>query len=342
MRIYKTIVDDLPMSYAVGWLNRGGKLYGIAASEGRDRCIVFDPDQRSEPETVWTDAGGTMSISQIKGDGTFLAVQNFFKGFQAASACIVCAKPLVTGGWQVEKYLDLPYVHRFDVVEVEGKQFLLACTLCDGKEYKQDWSRPGRVWLGEMKEDGCELKTLIPGITKNHGFYRGRRNGRNVVLVSGMEGLFEIQIPERSDGEWRWERLMEKEISDAAVVDLDQDGEDEIVTIEGFHGTRVVVNKLSGGQWREVYSCPVKFGHVVWGGNMLGRNSLLIGYREENAPLILMRKKEGPDFRMEHIFIDELEGPTNISVLSEENRGRILCSCGRTQRVVIYDLTEES
>lgn len=340
MRIHKTKVDNLSMSYAVGWLNCNGAVWGIAASEGKDRCFLFDPEDPGRQECVWRDAGGTMSISQIEADGTFLAVQNFFKGFNSNTACIVKAAPGIDGRWTVEKYLDLPYVHRFDVIDVEEKRFLLAATLCDGKDFKEDWSRPGRVWLGEMTEEGCRLETLIPGITKNHGFYRGLRDGRQVVLISGMEGLFEIRIPERPDGEWKWEKLMDKEISDAAVADIDNDGMDEIMTIEGFHGSRAVVNKLVEGRWTEVYSFPVKFGHVVWGGTILGKNSMLIGYREENAPLILMRKKEGPDFRMEHIYIDELEGPTNISVLDQGNRCRILCSCGKTQQVVIYELTE--
>ena len=103
MRICKTKVANLNMSYAVSWLNCDGKLKAVAASEGKDRCIVFNPDHPEEQECVWTDEGGTMSISQIGTKGEFLAVQNFFKGFNSAGACIVKARPGVSGGWSTEK-----------------------------------------------------------------------------------------------------------------------------------------------------------------------------------------------------------------------------------------------
>lgn len=344
VKIKKTIVGQLPMSYAVSWLNCDGSIKGIAASEGNADCFIFDLDDFENKEVVWQEAGGTMSISQVKQDGSFLAVQNFYKGFNAKTACIVKALPIGDKQWRVEKYLDLPYVHRFEVVEVGDEQFILAATLCDEKEFKEDWRKPGRVWFGKIPEsldEPCELKTLITGITKNHGYYQGVYNQQRVVLISGQEGLYEIKIPKEADGEWEYQQLIsEKEISDATILDIDHDGEDEIITIEGFHGDRVVVNKKIEGEWKEVYSYPVKFGHVVWGGNILGSNCLVVGYRQENAALILMKKSEQEGFYMDQIVIDEHEAPTNISVLNSESTCKILCSCGGTQRVVLYELTK--
>lgn len=342
MKISKTVAADLPMCYAVGWIVQNGRLFGAAASEGTAGCILFDPEHPEETVTVWDHAGGTMGIVQTQEDGTFLAVQNFFKGFRSAAACIVRAEPEPGGTWQVKKLLDLPYVHRFDVIGIEGTRFLLASTLCDAKDYTEDWSRPGRVWLGKLPEDSageCCLKTLIPGITKNHGFYRGFHRGRPVVLISGMEGLFEIHIPDSPDGRWDYEKLLDREVSEAAVVDLDGDGEEELVTIEGFHGNQVVVNRYENGSYRPVYTYPVTFGHVVWGGIILGRPSIIIGYREDNAALILMRKRPGDGFSMEQIVLDEHQGPANISVQNTENSCKILCACGKTQQIALYELT---
>ena len=43
---------------------------------------------------------------------------------------------------------------------------------------------------------------------------------------------------------------------------------------------------------------------------------------------------------MEHFVIDEHIGPTNISVLSTKEECKILCSCGKTQEVVVYEITQ--
>lgn len=346
MKIEKQEITALKFSYAVSWFHRCGRLYGVAASEMAEggKCIMFPMDHPDQIETIWENAGGTMSIAQIREDGSFLAVQNFFKGFQSSTACIVKAVPAESGGWSVEKYLDLPYVHRFEIVTVGENPFLLAATLCDKKDFRDDWSHPGRVYLGRMTKEGrdCRLMTLINGITKNHGYCQMMHDGRHVVAVTGQEGLFEITVPENPDGEWKYENLIPTEISDVTFVDLDQDGTDEIVTIEKFHGNQIVIYKKDGQNWNRVYSYPVNFGHVVWGGRILGKPGLLVAYREDNAALILMRlrKSEQNRFYMEHTVLDEHEGPTNLAVTGDDSICRILCSCGKTERVVVYTLVK--
>lgn len=138
MKIQKDIVCDLPMAYAVSIFSSGDQEMGVAASEGKDVCVFFDLSNSDRREIVWEDAGGTMSISQIDDAGSFLAVQNFFKGFQSETACIVKALHKKEGKWEIEKYLDLPYVHRFDVWEIQNRRFLLAATLCEKKAYPDD------------------------------------------------------------------------------------------------------------------------------------------------------------------------------------------------------------
>lgn len=341
MCIQKEILMDLPMSYAISFLDKQGRQMCVCASEGTGGCYAFPVDQPSQVETVWENAGGTMSISQIAPDGTFLAVQNFFKGFNAKTGRLVKAVP-AEDGWQTQHFMDTPYLHRFDVIDVEDKQFLIACALCEHKEFREDWSRPGKVTLGVLsagQQPPQEMKVLIPSLTKNHGFYRGEHNGRKVVLIAGMEGLYEVRIPEKADGEWASDLLIPREISDACIVDIDDDGVEEIVTIEGFHGDHIAVNKLVDGEWQVVYSYPAPFAHVVWGGKVLGRNSLLLAYRNDNGALMLFRKADRADgFSMEHLVIDELISPTNLVVESSEDCFTIYCSCGKTQQVARYTL----
>jgi hypothetical protein len=342
MIISKHLVSKLPMSYAVSLFDLPSGLHAVAASEGEDGCLFFRPDDLNKVERVWEKSGGTMSIANIDENGGFLAVQNFFKGFNSKTAKIVKASRRADGKWDVSDYLSLPYVHRFDVLTVEGARFLIACTLCDDKDFKDDWSRPGRIWLGKINRDGsCKLDTLFKGITKNHGFFKGVHNGRPIILVTGVEGIFEITPPDVADGKWPCEKIFDREVSEAIFFDLDDDGDDELITIEPFHGNRVVIYKNSSEGYQEVYSLPVNFGHVIWGGKILGEPSLLVGYRLDNAPLVLLRKKLGNGWYMEQQFIDEHIGPTNISVRSEENECLILCSAGKSQEVLIYRLRDQ-
>lgn len=343
IRIDKEVILNLPMSYAINFLHTPTGMLGVCASEGLGGCFTFPVDTLVPVQRVWENAGGCMSISQIAPDGTFLAVQNFFKGFNAKQGCIVRSAPDGRGGWHTEPFLTLPYLHRFDVIDVEGRKYLIAATLCRNKEFKEDWSTPGAVYIGELRngmDPPEELRPLIPALTKNHGFYRGTHNGQNCLLISGMEGVFEIGIPQHAGDEWQVECLLEREISDAAIVDIDGDGAEELVAIEGFHGDHITINKLIDGAWQEVYRYPAPFAHVVWGGDILGKPGLLLAYRNDNGGLLLMRRSEKTGaYYMEHLYIDELVSPTNLAVDSRADVCRIYASCGRTQQVVRYTLT---
>ena len=137
-------------------------------------------------------------------------------------------------------------------------------------------------------------------------------------------------------------RLLDREISDAAVVDIDGDGIEELIAIEGFHGGHITINKPVKGGWQEVYRYPAPFAHVVWGGSVLGAPALILAYRDDNGALMLLRKSaRSGAYYMEHFVIDELVSPTNLMVDSAGDVCRIYASCGRTQQVVLYTLTRE-
>lgn len=341
--VEKEVILNLPMAYAVSFLNAGKDELLVCASEGLGGCFTYPRDGVSPINTVWENAGGCMSISQVAADGTFLAVQNFFKGFNAKEACLTKSVPDGRGGWETSLFLDFPYLHRFETIDVEDQKFIILSKLCAKKEFKEDWSKPGTVYLGKINrslEPPVELEQLIPSLTKNHGFYRGRRLGRDILLISGEEGLFEVEIPKRKHLPWKVVKLLDREISDAAVVDIDGDGVEELVTIEGFHGDHIAVNKLQDGAWTEVYRYPAPFAHVVWGGMILGRQSLLLAYRNDNGALMLLRKSDKPGaYYMDHLVIDEMVSPTNCAVDSRLDCCLIHSCNGKTQQVVRYRLT---
>lgn len=342
MKIRREEILSLPMCYAVSELRTPQGALGVCASEGLGGCRVYAKDAPSRQTSVWENAGGCMSISQLEEDGTFLAVQNFFPGFDAKQAHLVKAKP-DGEGWRVEPFMDTPYLHRFDVIHRQGRRFLVTCTLCGSKAFRDDWSAPGQVCVGELvngTQSPARMESLIPALTKNHGFWHGTHGGREVLLIAGMEGLYEVAVPGGADGEWAAERLLNREISDATVVDIDGDGVEELVTIEGFHGDHVAVNKWVNDRWEIVYRCPAPFAHVVWGGNVLGKPGLLLAYRGDNGALMLLRKSSRQGgFYMDHTMIDELVCPTNFTVQSRKELCVIDAACAGTQKIMRYSLS---
>ena len=52
-----------------------------------------------------------------------------------------------------------------------------------------------------------------------------------------------IDPPEKENGEWKTEFILEGQIGEIATADLDGDGIEEIMTIEPFHGNRIQIYK---------------------------------------------------------------------------------------------------
>ena len=343
MKISRREIASMVYPYAVSVFPLPSGPRVIVAAETKGECLSISVDDLSR-ETIWRDMGGTMNVCQLNQEGEFLAVQEFYKGNNSKTACLVRTSRR-DGRWVTERFLDLPFLHRFCLANVKGTRFAVISTLARDKENREDWSRPGSTYVMRLP-DGADrpgdLVPLISGITRNHGMFKGRHRGREVVMVSGGEGLFEIRIPEHPDGKWEYERLLDREVSDMTVFDLDGDGAEEIITIEKFHGSRLSVNRPSAAGWREIYSYPIDFGHALWAGNVLGRPGLLIGYRGANAALLLMRptgEKDGVP-TMETTVIDEHEAPTNIDVLERGGVCLIFSCSGAKNRVVLYELAD--
>jgi hypothetical protein len=325
MKIHRQHLCDLPFCYAVSPLTIDGRLHYILATDDEGPCYSID-SVTLEQKIVWESPGGTMSIVPLPGtNGEFLASQRFFPGFNASGCEIVHARYL-GGRWQVSPWMKVPYLHRFDILSRGGVNYLLFCTLAEDKKNTEDWSRPGKLYAAELPSDFTRpdaLNEIAGGMTRNHGYCRLERAGYSAALTGCDEGVFEVLPPEHKGGAWTVTKLLDRRVSDVAVCDIDGDGQEELATIEPFHGTDFVVYHQTRGGYAEMYRYPGKmaFVHTVWGGLLRGQPVFLGGCRALTKELFKLRWSEG---RIREELIDTGKGPSNVAVIPGGDRDIIL------------------
>lgn len=340
LKVKKTVACRFVYPYAVCVYDspRGKRVMCATESEGKG--YSFSAVDCGDLEEVWSGPGGTMTIVP-DGYDSFFVTHEFYKGFRSAKSHVSHISRRPDGGYDCEKYFDLPYLHRFSILELGDEKWLVGGTLCDSKEFKDDWSKPGRIYVGKVEyPKPMELRVVQSGITKNHGMYCGPFAGHEkVVICTGVEGAFAVFPPEKDGEDWRVEKILDCEISDIRVADLDGDGVEELVTIEGFHGNLMKVYKKVEEGYREVYRYPIVFGHPIWCGMLLGRPRIIIGYKEANSGLFVLTPRTDTDrMSMEVQMIDELEQFSNIDVWDEGDRFDIFAACS-SGNVIKYELS---
>jgi len=344
MNIERKILSPLAGVYSVSALRGGGRTRVIAASETPGgSCLLLDPEG-GEPTTVWKGPGGTMSIVPASPE-RILAVQQFYAGFDAARSIV--AEAVAAPGsdtWTVREQLKLPFLHRLAGVTPGPNPTLLACTLCASKANVDDWSKPGAVYRIEtdpLSPDAWQPKTVIERIHRNHGFSNTTIDGERVALVSGMEGLFAITLPGDRGKAWSYSQLLTTDVSDAAAVDWDGDGTEEIVTIEPFHGHRYVFYKRAkNGAWQIIHEMPCLLGHSLWAGEVLGRKALILGERMGEGRIQIVFPTAGSPSEWEVLIVDRATGGTNVTVLQATDRLLEFVSANNdNNQVVLYRIT---
>lgn len=347
MKSDKKVIANLNKCYAVAPLFYKGKNHFLVAAEKADPCLLFDPDGNLV-ETVWTEPGGVMSMVQVPGsDGQFLATHKFYSPNDSKDAKIVVATPLETGGWNIRTLVNLPHVHRFDIVSRNGVYYLIACALKSGHEYKDDWSMPGKVYVavlpkdlsGYAEEHQLELSVIKDNMLKNHGYYKVLDEGIETSIISAENGVFQFIPPENPDKQWEIRQLLNTPASDAVLVDFDEDGEKELAVLAPFHGESISIYKKKEGSFEKEfeYEKPAEFSHAIYGGMLCGKPALVIGHRQGERNLIAFTYNPDAD-TYETQILDKDCGPANIYHYTKDGKDILISANRETDEVAMYVL----
>lgn len=348
MKIEKKVMGNLTKCYSIAPLRYKGTDHILVAAEKVDRCLLFDTEGNLE-DTIWTEPGGVMTMVQVPGtDGQFLATQKFYSPNDSKEAKIVIVTPDEENGWEVKTLVDLPFVHRFHIVERNGINYLIACTLKSGHESKDDWSSPGKVYgavlpddlSGYNEEHQLLLKVIKDNMLKNHGYYKVEDGGLQTSIISSDSGVYQFIPPEQPSGEWEIRQLINEAASDAVFVDFDEDGEKELATISPFHGDKISIWKKIDGEYREVYvyDQPAEFNHAIFGGMLCGRPALVIGHRQGERKLLAFTYNPVQK-SYEAQMIDQNCGPANVYKYTKNGKEILISTNHGIDEIAMYTLT---
>lgn len=342
MRIIKKHLDEMYRAYAASSMEINGELNLLIASEEKGHpCYTYSGNDFNHRHTIWENGGGCMSIIPIPNrKNEFLAVRDFYLKESPSNACLVWGH-LIDGEWSIETVIKLPYLHRFDIWNIEGENYVIAATIADEKLSKDDWSHPGSIYYAKLPEvptDGLDLKVLKNDLYRNHGYSRHIVDGKPHGTFGCDQGVFEV-IPNK-EGKWQVVQLMKGEIGEVAWCDLDGDGHDELMTIEAFHGNTMKIYKLIDGEYNEIYTYPyeIDFAHTLVGTTLCGVPSFVGGVRRVNSELFYIQWVNG---KCQESIIERGVGPANLAVVNLEECDLIISANHTKNEAAVYKVVKD-
>ena len=292
MKIKRQVLREFSAPYAVNIHRIGGREKVVFAAELDSLCVGVWADTL-EQEALWEGQGGTMNTFQLNEKGDFLAIQRFYRGFQCGMPALSRRRNRKINGSR-PKSRTCPFATA--CVWWKSRAFPTWCAAFCVRIRKIPKTGPSRaVWWCRKFPGRRGNRFPLPRLWRESiksWYFPGTLDGKNTILVTGQEGIFQLEIPAGLDDPWSYTKLMDQETSDCTVLDVDEDGEDEIIAIEKFHGNRVVVYKRQGRDME----AGIYLSGGIWPRYLerhdFSRPAFLIGYRAANAALLLFRLKE--------------------------------------------------
>lgn len=325
-------LDDLLRAYAASILEIDGETCCLVASEEKGYpCYMYSGQNFENREVVWEDGGGCMSIIQIPNKiNEFVAVREFYLKESPSRSKLVWGKYSKETGWVIKDLYDLAYVHRFDIYRKGDKNFLVAATIADDKDFKDDWTRPGSIYLGQLPDDLDNEKLVLNkiggGYFRNHGYYQFEGAG----YFTSDQGIERLIVNE--DGSYQFEHILDGMIGEVALMDIKNSGSAQLMTIEPFHGNKMYIYELNNetDKYERVWEYPfeVDFAHTLVGNTLNGVPCFVGGVRRVNCELFVITYENG-DYKL--TLVDEGAGPSNLMIGHLNNGQDFIISANHTR-----------
>ncbi len=330
----KKVVLNVENVYTANAFTVEGKTLIAAGSETKPSVAIFDMESGRSCE-VADCPGGVMSFVPVPGNpDVFYSIMGLFPPFVGLEAGVF--RHIKTEeGWQTDRVMHLPFAHRCDILNVDGINYLFAASASKHKDNPLDWTNAGETYVMTLDKDGnpAAPELLKDNLWRNHGMLKYAIDGKETILISGTEGIFALDKTE--DG-WSERMIFDHEVSEFGFVDLDKDGNDELVTIEPFHGNTINVYKKEGNGWVLKFTDSLSFGHGLSCGTFDGEPVFVVGNRRESLTLDMFTVTDLEKGELVRNVLEEEAGPTQTLVFSFDGKDYILSANQLKNEVAIY------
>lgn len=339
MILREIATHHLEKCYSINAITIDSHEYIVVAAEKVNKCLLFD-QSGTLVDTIWEEPGGTMSIVPLPGlNGAFLASQQMYSPNDSEKAKIVLVEGRPGGPWTIMPYLQIPFIHRFDLLKTPQRTYFIGATIKDGHQYKDDWSKPGKIWVGELGDDPRTppiLDEYLSGLTRNHGFFTCSGPDGDHAVISADEGVFAIFPPKEPGGKWSHTQLLDTPISDILFVDFDGDGEDEMLAISPFHGEHVSIYKIIDGRYQQIYHhhAPLPFAHALCSVTVAGKHVAFLGHRKGDSRDLYAITWDKGKYHFDRMLTDV--GSTNLFGYSKDGEQYLVSANREIDQVGFY------
>jgi len=332
----KKVILNIESVYTANAFQVDADFYIGAGSETKPEVYLYNLSS-GKSSFVSGCPGGVMSFIPLPGNpNMFFSIMGLFPPFIGAKAGVFMHERN-DENWATTKVMDLPFAHRCEIVNRNGINYLFAASVSVHKKDPADWSKKGEVYLARLGKDfqlPLKWEKIDDSLTRNHGMIRAQVNGKETVCISGAEGIFYFE--QDANDAWIKKPLFEKEVSEFGFVDLDGDGQKELVTIEPFHGQTMSVYKKMEEKWELKFSDSLSFGHGLSCGMFKQKPIIVVGSRRGTFALDMFKVVNFQNGIFKREMIEGDTGPTQTQVFFANGTDYILSSNQKKNEVVLY------